>query len=267
MSKPQKNAVRPDTTDEIAQAYAKLAPELDALNAAEVARVYTDVPTAVSLTLGALPGLEALIPEMKAAFVRPPLAELSRLRTRALGLLYTHLRQVPPTERSLEADLEVAKDLRDRLLSVADAHVRYGEMSANSVAKIREGSGHLDRANDLIALSALFRSSWKSLEPRTLVSRSELDQASELGTRLIALLGERSLSASPPRSGRPWSDQRSRAFTLFLRDYTEIRRAVAYLRFREGDADALAPRMHTRTNRRRSAVKQSPVDPPQPVKE
>lgn len=239
------NAVRPDSPDEIARAYALIEAELAKIPTELVGRVTADVPTAVSLALGALPGIQGLVPTLQELLKKPPLEEIERLRARALGLLYTHLRHVPPTAKQLEADLEEARVLREQLLSVADAHVRYGAMNAAAVARIRDGAGHLDRANDLIALGALFRAAWPAIGGATLVTPTQLDRASILGTQLVAQLGEKTIGVGPAGAGKTWSDQRNRAFRLFMFDYEEIRCAVRYVRHHEGDADTIVPSLHT----------------------
>jgi hypothetical protein len=37
------------------------------------------------------------------------------------------------------------------------------------------------------------------------------------------------------------SEQRQRNFTLLMRAYTQVRRAIGYMRFEHGDADRIAP--------------------------
>ncbi len=148
MPKRKPNAVRPDSPADIAAAYEEIAPELDKLPPELIGRVNADIPSAVSIALGALPGIQGLVPAMKEVFKKPPLDEIERIRVRALGLLYTHLRYVPRSSQQLEADLEEGRVLREQLLSVADAHVSFGAMNGDAVAAIRDGRGHLDRAND-----------------------------------------------------------------------------------------------------------------------
>lgn len=176
------SAVRPGTPSEAAEAYARLEPELKAVPKELIRKVSTNVPMAVSLALGALRELETLLPEMTDVFKEPPKAEIERLRERALALLFADLLMAPRDPKALEALLEEARGLRAKLLSAADAHVEFGHIDPDSVAAIREGSGHLDRANDLIALDALFESAWDELGDKTMVTPEQLDRAAELGT-------------------------------------------------------------------------------------
>lgn len=212
---------------------------------ADVGRVTTDLPTAVSLALGALPQLEALLPDMQDLLKRPPKAEIERLRDRSLGLLFAHLLWVPRKSKALEADLEEGRVLRERLLAAADGHVKFDQMDADAVAAIREGAGHLDRAKGLIALAALFHVAWPAIAKQTLVTEAQLKRAAELGTKLVAELGGKALQVTEPaKSKLDAADRRNRAFRLFINDYNEIRRAVQFVRFHDGDADAFAPSLH-----------------------
>ncbi|AKF09802.1 hypothetical protein [Sandaracinus amylolyticus] len=229
--------------DEVAAAYQRTEKDIEALPKERVGRVNADVPTAVSLALGALPALESLRGELQAALKHPPLAEIARLHDRALAALYAHLHHAPKITVS-EADLEEARVQRERLLASADAHVAHGQLDADAIAAVREGQGHLDRANDLIALAALFRGVWSELEGHTQVTDAQLDRATVLGTTLVAALGAKELGTGPATGGASWSDRRNRAFRLLMNDYDEIRWAVEYVRRHEGDAASYAPPLY-----------------------
>ncbi len=241
------SAVRPGSALETREAFGRIAKDIEALPPERVGRVSTDVPMAVSLALGALPRFEGLLPEMAEVFKKPPDAEIERLRDRSLGLLYTHLLYSPPA-RALDAELEEARAMREQLLAAADAHALYGQIDRNSIAKIREGAGHLDRANDLIALAALFDAAWPIISKKTLVTEAQIDRAASLGTQLVSALGQKELNVGTMKDGKTPADLRNRAFRLFITDYDEIRAAVQYLRRWEGDADAFAPSLHRRSS-------------------
>jgi hypothetical protein len=255
----QPAATRPGAPDEVAAAYRSTEGEIKALAADVVGRVTTDIPTAVSLALGALPRIQSLVPDMEGALKKPPVAALGRLRARALAALYAHLRWAPRTPRSHDEDLEEARALREQLLAAADAHVKYGDVDAEAVAKIREGSGLLDRANDLIALAALFRAVWDKITGRTPVTEAQLRRATELGTQLVVELGAKALGTGDATGGANWSDLRTRAFRLFMNDYDELRRAVEYVRYHEEDADSFTPPLH---QRKRGSAAEAETDKP-----
>jgi hypothetical protein len=240
-------AARPPDPEEVATAYEATKPELDALLPNVVGRVTTDIPTAVSLMLGAKPTLEALISALESLLKDAPIIPIQRIEQRALALLYTEIQFVPKGDENLQANLDEAQELRAQLLAAADAHVMFGQMNGAAVAKIREGAGHLDRAKDLIALGGLFRAAWPVIATQTQATREKVERASVLGTILIAQLGGKTLGTGG--AGVNWADQRNRAFRLFMNDYDAIRRAVEYLRYYEKDAADFLPLLHRRSTK------------------
>lgn len=240
-----------ESMDEVQASYRRIEPELDLLAPAEVQRVTVDVPTAVSRAVASIPLLEGLSPEMKKQLTAPPIEHIARVRDYSFGLLYTHLRYVPRRSETVQADLEEARVLREQMLAAADAHVTYGHIPRDAVATVRDGAGHLDRASDLIALANLFRAVEARIRGATPVTEAQLARATELGTRLIAELGGRELGIGADGAGpRDWRDRRNRAFTVFMRNWEEIRRAVNYVRYHERDAQAYAPVLQPRGSRR-----------------
>jgi len=248
------SAVRPGTPNEAAEAYARLEAEIEAVPEREIREVSTDVPMAVSLALGALPEIESLIAEMGDVFKKPPIAEIERLRDRAMALLFAHILWAPRATKVIEQELEEARVEREQLLAAADAHVKFGHIDARSVEAIREGSGHLDRANDLIALAALFWANWDAIKNKTMVTEEQLERASTLGTFLVAELGAKVLGLGAAAQRAALGKRRHKAFTLFIEDYDEIRAAIQYVRRKDGDADAFAPSLYRRTRSKTTAA-------------
>ncbi|MBI5482654.1 MAG: hypothetical protein HY906_27620 [Deltaproteobacteria bacterium] len=60
----------------------------------------------------------------------------------------------------------------------------------------------------------------------------------EVGAQLLAALGLKQARTEKPKES---VDRRDRAFTLLVNACDTFQRAVAYLRWNEGDADAIAP--------------------------
>ena len=67
-----------------------------------------------------------------------------------------------------------------------------------------------------------------------------------LGPSLLLALAEEPL----PKSDNA-NDTRQRAFTLLVTAYDEVRRAVTFVRWAEGDADAFAPSLYAKSRKRR----------------
>lgn len=235
---------RPQAPAKSAGALAKVKPEMAALAAADVASINIDIPQAVSVVLGVAPHLGSLRAQIVKALPEHPIHTFDNLETYALAVYHAHILSLPPetAEDRVAALLEEATPLRENLLGDAEALARRGLLDADAVAEIRKGQGNVDKANDLVALSALFTRHWDEIENKTAATPAEVQRAGELGPLLLAALGAREHGAAPAPA--EVADQRRRAYTLFVRAYDETRRALSYLRWHEGDLDQLAPSLY-----------------------
>lgn len=227
-----------------AAAFDQVAPEMAALSKDALAPINIDIPRAVSQVLGALPGLLPMRPVIAKHMPIHDVGLLDRLETYALAAWYAHLVWLSSAGagNALKPLLAEAVPLRENLLSDAEALARRGLLDAEAVAEIRAGRGHIDTANDLVALSALFSASWAEISGKTAATEEEVNRAGTLGPELLAALGVRERGA--PHAPTDAADSRARAFTLFVRAYDQTRRAIAYLRWDEGDLDTIAPSLY-----------------------
>jgi hypothetical protein len=212
-----------------------------ALAPEQLRRINLYVPAAVATALGTLPKLLGL---REAIVALPGMGEsLDKLEGYALAALYAHALTLPQTEgeTALRALANEAAPLRERLLSSAEFLARFGLLDATHVAEIRKGTGYLDTAQDLTALAALFRASWPEVVSKSIVTMAEVDRAAELGPLLIGAFGRRQQGTEGMRAQAEAQDRLARAYTLFFNAYDDCRRAVSFVRWREGDADAFAP--------------------------
>ncbi|WP_437631633.1 hypothetical protein [Sorangium sp. So ce854] len=185
----------------------------------------------------------------------PPPARLDPWQTRALAAWYAHLLSLSSgdVESAVKPLLAEAAPLRENLLGDAEALARRGLLDAATVADIRAGQGHIDMANDLVALSALFSASWPDIAGKTAATEEEVKRAGEVGPQLLAALGVMEHGKGPGPTEA--ADKRARAFALLVHAYDQIRRAVAFLRWDEGDADEIAPSQYKgRTGRATSST-------------
>jgi hypothetical protein len=241
-SKPAKtNAARPGVPAEAAKAFAEVEPHLAALAPEDLASINTDIPRAVSIAVGAVPHLAGLRADA-AKLPHFDITNIDRLGTYALAAWYAHLLALPEVVASeLTALLEEARPLREDLLLSAEllAHKSYFDRGA--VKEIRAGQGNLDTANDLVALAALFTAGWSQVENKTPVTWAQVEQAAQLGPRILIALGARDQPGLKVSDVTSPGERRVRAYTLFVRAYDQCRRAATYLRWGEGDADEIAP--------------------------
>jgi len=236
---PKKPAPPPD----VRAAYLQIEPELSTLARGELATINIDIPQSVSIVLGVLEGLAPLRGAIVQGLPNHRIETFDKLGTYALGAWYAHLLYINETapKSTVKALLEEASPLRANLLRDAEALAGRGLLPSKTVEEIRAGTGNIDTANDLVALSALFADNWKVLEGKTAATTQEVSRAGELGALLLVALGEREYADTGPL---PSADKRARAYTLFVQAYDETRRAVHYLRWHEGDADELTPSLY-----------------------
>jgi hypothetical protein len=242
-STPSSNAPSPHSPpNAAAEAFAKVEPELAALAPEEIAPVTVEIPAAVTAVLAAVPRIrehrEAVVEQLP----KHPVELLDNLETYAQAAWYAHLAHTyaHTSPESAKALIDEAQKLRDGLLIAAEALAHRGLLDADTVARIRKGQSHADTAGDLIALGALFHSGWGKVNSKTAVERHEVDRAAELGPAVMVAIAMRKHAGKPGDS----EGQRARAFTLLSRAYDACRRALAYLRWSEGDADAIAPSLY-----------------------
>ncbi|WP_437319748.1 hypothetical protein [Sorangium sp. So ce385] len=235
---------KPSAPPQAAAAFDKALPEIEALRPDRLIPLNLDVPRVVSQVLGVLPGLRALRPAVAEHLPTFDITLLDRLETYALAAWYAHLLWLATgdAESAVKPLLAEAAPLRENLLGDAEALARRGLLDAEAVADIRAGQGHIDTANDLVALSALFSASWSEIAGRTAATEEEVKRAGEVGPQLLAALGIREHGKGPGPTEA--ADKRARAFSLLVHAYDQVRRAVAYLRWDEEDADVIAPSLY-----------------------
>lgn len=252
---------KPAAPPQAKAAFDRIIPELDALSTDALIPINIDIPRSISLVLGVLPGLLALRPTIAEHLPTHDLGLLDRLETYALAAWYAHLLWLSSggAENALKPLLAEAVPLRENLLSDAEALARRGLLDADAVAEIRAGHGHMDTANDLVALSALFTASWPEIASKTAATEDEVKRAGELGPQILAALGVREHGVAPLPTDA--TDKRARAFSLFVHAYAQTRRAVAYLRWDEGDADEIAPSLYKGRRGRGASSTETAAEP------
>ncbi|WP_441286620.1 hypothetical protein ACSRUE_30355 [Sorangium sp. KYC3313] len=264
---------KPAAPPQAAAAFDETLPEIEALSPDRLIAINLDIPRVVSQVLGVLPGLLALRSAIAERLPTHELASLDRLETYALAAWYAHLAWLSSggAENALKPLLAEAAPLRENLLSDAEALARRGLLDGDTVAEIRAGQGYIDTANDLVALSALFTASWSEVAGRTAATEEEVKRAGEIGPQILAALGVREHGKGPGPTEA--ADRRARTFSLLVHAYDQARRAVTYLRWDEGDADAIAPSLYKgRTGRAASSsdaaaapADEAPAGPTEPA--
>jgi len=154
---------------------------------------------------------------------------------------------------------------RAKLLMWAIPLAEMGIFSKSAIDKIREGSGLRDGAGDIMALVALYRNHWDQVRTMCGVTEEDLDRASKIGPAAFASVSRR--EHAPTVSPAEAALRVKKAWTLLDRYYSQCRRAIAYLRYFEGDVDEIAPnlRRNMGSPRRTPETPAPVVETPTPV--
>lgn len=244
-------------------AYEAIRAEIDAVPADELRPVNIDIMVGVTTVLGALPKLVQLRPQF-ALLQDFDLEGFDKLETkaRALGHAHTlHLSASPSPEIAEIA--EDGADLRETLVVDVSALARRGLVDGDALKSLKGPVGYRNLAFDLAALSNLLRRAWPEIQGKCGLEESDIERARALADQLLTAVGLRQFDAPVQTES---ALRRTRAFTLFVRSYDQVRRAVSYLRWDEGDADEFAPSLYERRHVKKAnelvAPSPSPVAPP-----
>lgn len=233
--------------------------ELAALSPQELVQVNLDVTAAVTTVLGVLPEVRALRAEIVQHLPTFDLAAFDKLEDYTLALHSAqtdYLTATQPPDDLVELSAEAMK-VRDRLHRDALALAGHGLLDEGLLAQVKGGNGYKNMAQDLEILSRVMTTNWAKIQGKSATTVEDLQTASRMSTRLMRIVG---LREQGPAILAAAADHRLRAFTKMLTVYEDARRAVGYLRARQGDADTIAPSLYPGRPRRRGA--EEPVAAP-----
>lgn len=236
--------------------------EIAAVAIDRVLPINIDITAAVITALGTLGEVRALRPRIVAELPRFEVRYLDRLETYTLALGYAHwlaLGSRGPTGPidGLVSELSVTRDL---LVSDANALAKHGVVDGARLSQLQGGTAFRNIVSDVMLLVAVFRDAGDSIVGKTFVTPAQLDEAERKAQQLAAALGQREQA---PTVSTPAAETRSRAFTLFMNAYDQVRRAATYLRWDEGDADTIVPSLYAGRGHRK--VDPAPVPAPAPA--
>ncbi len=233
-------------------AYEHVLPRAMQLESGELSQMNVDVPLAAVTVRGAVPDLQRLRP-LAAQLPFVDLKLYDEVETYALALTQAHAHWLaksrpPKPSRALT---EQVKEARLALMPDVQAAIRRGLLHASLLDALQGSNGAKNAIMDVLILSTAIRNAWADLSGKTLITLDEVARAEELADKLMSALADRSTQADLVSQA---ADVRRRIYGLFFRAYDEARRVVSFLRWREGDAERLAPSLYA--GRRTKAGKQ-----------
>ncbi len=235
----------PTETTRVQLALEASLPAIEAVSEKELLPVNIDVPSAVMTVLGARPKLEPFRAELERIGLDS--TALDRLEPFALALLSTHASYVasqrPPAP--VTELVAAAVRMRDLLHATVVALQRAGVLGDSALDGYRGVVGHKTLVVDLEVLRQALRTPWSAIAGKTAITHATLDQADMIIEQLASAIGEREQA---PETVAAAALRRQKAFTLLARTYDVARRGILFLRWREDDADVIAPSLYAGRN-------------------
>jgi hypothetical protein len=255
-----------DGAEEAEVSFKLVAPEIDAVPADDLTPMNVDVVVACCLVLE----VEKRLHEYREKMARLDdfeVRHLDMLRHYAMAalFLYASMLVVPPSSGS-DTIMQELMAIRARLLRWANPFADEGVFDAGVVARIREGTGHKDAALDVMALIMLFRAAWETVKSQCPVTEPELERGALVGAAAFASIGRREAQgAGAPVTSAEGMLRVRRAWTLVDRAYGQCRRAIGYIRFKDNDAESVAPNLRRNSGKPTAAIKGGDAPAPSPA--
>jgi hypothetical protein len=233
---------------------------MTAIPTTKLLQINLDPVVAVGIARGSLPRLMKYRDQLVKEVPKFDLVNLDKLGVYALGFLQTHtaygIATLPPEDLARLA--EEASTLQGLLFSDASALAKRGLLNSAPLNDLRGPTGYRNVAMDVLGLALLLRNNWDTISSKTCVTLSELDRAEVVGQQLLDAVCLR--EQSPTKIAQA-TLERQQAYTLFVNAYDQVRRAINFLRWNEGDADTIAPSLYSgRATSRKKAT--SDIDKP-----
>jgi hypothetical protein len=231
--------------------FQKYVAEAKALAAHQVVPMRADPNLAVHNVQVGLKALASHWSALEAALPELELGAIKKLEPLALGVVFAagrvdrHL----GTGKRIIKLLQRARELRDLMLTAADALAKVDLVPASAVKKIRKGKGPFDTADDLVQLAALFRKHADNLKGKSPVTKDAIKEAASLGTELLSLLKPQSAKRRQEMTPevREAVDHRDRMWTLLVLRHRDMRRAGMWLW--ADDVDEHIPPLQSRVSK------------------
>ncbi len=268
-----------DTPVDYTRAYEKMQPQFALIADKDCLTINTDIPFAANTALWAAKKIKPL----RAACVQQlPLFAIN---------LFDDLEHVAGAAAQAHANFTLASDTssinktiseldeklnvrRTQFLADINALASRGLIDNSKLDELKNPNGYKNLSTSVLALAALLRTNWASIQNRTGVTQEELADAQDLAERMNAAL---TLRERGPEALVPATLARKQAFTLLMKTYDRVLSAVTFVRWDARDAEEYMPSLFLNQPRRASASDRSqpaapnapnaPVGPVTPVAE
>lgn len=231
-------------------AFDRVLPRANALAASELLRVTIDVPAAVNAARAASNRAQTMSADL-VMLPGIPADLLDRVDESSHALVHAQSLYVvqSPTENDFDTTVRECERLRGALLLDLAALVSRNAVDPATIERIKDGSGFSDLAQDLVDIDVAITAARARLGERLWIT---VDEQAYFRGRASALRDANERRERNDSGDRQRIETRLRIYTLFVREYDQLRRAVTFLRWNHGDADTIAPSLFIKSKRVRS---------------
>jgi hypothetical protein len=215
-------------------------------------QVNANVPSTVARVLA----FNSRIQRLRVQAAQVPGADLRAfdgLEDAALALSYCHWQVEAAKSRGNRGAsvLKTAKKLRKLLYCEARSQTARGMVPSSWTAHYSGQDGYENVSSDLFMLASFLNAHWAKIAGKCSTDQAELIQAEKLAAELCRVSGLREADRSSEARLRR---KRAQAFLYLEEIYNRVRRVVCFLRWNEGDADAIAPALQGPGKRQKRAL-------------
>lgn len=223
-----------------------------------------DAAVAAGMVEGSLPRILKHYAAIEAAFGAERAAYIHGLQRLANETQDAHL-QVRLSDAAGSLGALHADVLHEHALLLSDAEglVHRKLLELNVVAPCRPTRGFRTTAASTLRLVKLFRERWAQISERTATKLPDLERAEAKALQMRQRLNEREQGSHRLEAVA----RRARALALLVRQYGEVRRMIGFVRFWQGDVDAIAPSLWSGRRTKKRAVRASKDGPDEPNSE
>jgi len=247
----------PSFPDAFEEAYKRRLEEIQAVPDDELVATNLDIPGVVATVLGTLPEVRSLRAEMaRVPQLDQELVDALEDYARATGEAAARYGTATAPRVDIIALNEAAVKQREQLRTDALALASRGLVDRARLGSFNGLLGYKNVAFELIEYATILRDSWSAINGKTPLTLEEIHDAKELGMQLLEAAG---LREQAPIVAAEAAKIRQQAFTLLSKAYDEVRRAVGFLRWREDDADSIAPSLYAGHGGRKRTDAQAPT--------
>lgn len=240
------------------EAFDSVRREIDAVPDEKLVPITVDVHAASVMVLGIAQALRAHRDAAAVELPRFTPATFDQVVTYAYAAVHadTRWRGISEPKPELQAKGVELDRLYELLLSDVKNLSMRKLLDGERLKKLRGGTGYMNRTFDTLLLLSMLKENSAAVGNKSTMDPEQIQRAEELAREISVAFGQRE---HKPEEVTEANQTRQRAFSLFVSSYDQVRRAITYLRWNEGDADQVAPSLFAS----RAAARKSGTDEPE----